>query len=389
MRSGNNRFNSVMNMCFLIAGLITINNFMFAQDIMSDARVRSSSTVQKEEGRNRDLPLDGPYSKNDPRAKLSRKLQNIRAIHRSVRATAGASNGDHQATLGAEYDIRDGREVNETNPGEIDNNRLSNLTSSDLQLRAGTIGSSVVPNHEDLVNEKSQAGGDATNVVIGTDDRQLQNPTNFYPRSAITKLFVTMKNGNEYHCSGTLISSQHVLTAAHCIYSHDDGGWADSVEVVPGLNGDYKPFGSAYSTKLRTYIGWTIFRDTDYDLALITLDRHIGFATGWFGYGYFSSIAGETGRIMGYPLDLSDGLQNYFDYDRITHNTSNKLFHNIDATAGQGGSGIYRIINGDRYVIAVASLDEFDYERGDNINCGTIITSKRYSDLKSWIDSEP
>ncbi|KKM77923.1 hypothetical protein LCGC14_1365200, partial [marine sediment metagenome] len=48
------------------------------------------------------------------------------------------------------------------------------------------------------------------------------------------------------------------LTAGHNVYLHDNGGWASSVEVVPGMNGTYEPFGSAMVTDMRSYTGFKL-----------------------------------------------------------------------------------------------------------------------------------
>ena len=47
------------------------------------------------------------------------------------------------------------------------------------------------------------------------------------------------------------------MTAGHCVYSHSHGGWAQSIEVIPGMNGAVRPYGSAVSTSFRSVTGWT------------------------------------------------------------------------------------------------------------------------------------
>ncbi|NDD63628.1 MAG: hypothetical protein EBZ36_06575 [Acidobacteria bacterium] len=381
MRQIHNRLFGESGIWFLMAGLLLSASCTMVLAQQPDGRGRAGNAIELDGRKNKEIPLDGPLSRNDPRAKLNRSIENIRVMPLPAHATSGAASVEPLAAAEAGYDITSAQEKYETVVRTGTSNDQLNLTTSEPRLRPGMIGSSVEPSEDDIPG-KQVGEADKASLVIDRDDRQLLSPTNFFPRSAVTKLIMTMKNGNQYACSGSMISPRHVLTAAHCIHSIEDGGWAADVEVIPGLDGWYKPFGSAYAIRMRTYQGWTIHQDSDFDIALLTLDRHIGFATGWFGYGYFPSVTGKIGRIMGYPGDLSNGLQIYFDYDLIVNTTNYLVYHRIDTAVGQGGSGIYLFDSGgDRYVFGVHAFGEDDTKNG-----GTLITSSRFDDLKNWIE---
>src|SRR5262249_11021372 len=116
-----------------------------------------------------------------------------------------------------------------------------------------------------------------------------------YPFSAVVRIeahFPNQRSNQFTESSGVLIDRFHVLTAAHVIYSHADGGWADEVVVFPGQNGQrVRPFGQAFGTLERAF---NPFIDSDNrgsyddhgDLALITLDRPIGDSAGWLALGF-------------------------------------------------------------------------------------------------------
>jgi V8-like Glu-specific endopeptidase len=221
--------------------------------------------------------------------------------------------------------------------------------------------------------------------VIGTDNRVLINSTTSYPWRTMTKLYMTFPNGAKGGCSGALIAAKYVLTAGHCVHSVGNGGWATKVEVIPGLSGTYKPFGSAFATYLRSYTGWTQSQNSNYDFALITLDRSIGNSTGWLGYGYFPSINGVTGNLAGYPGDKG-GVNLYYHAGPIASSTAQRLSYQIDTYNGQSGSAVYRFYtpsggtNG-RYVFGVHT------NGGTTFNSGTRIDSAKYTNLQSWIGS--
>jgi V8-like Glu-specific endopeptidase len=181
-----------------------------------------------------------------------------------------------------------------------------------------------------------------------------------------------------------MIAAKYTLTTGQCIYDKSLGGWAKSAEVIPGLQGSYRPYGTAYATYFRTYTNWTSNKDTNYDIGLITLDRNIGNSTGWLGYAYYSSVNGLTGHLAGYPTDKDSGLYSYYDYGSIASSTSYRLYYQIDTSIGQSGSGIYRIYDNKRYVFGVHG---YGSTSSSTYNSGTRIDSNKFNDLKSWINS--
>lgn len=148
------------------------------------------------------------------------------------------------------------------------------------------------PIDSDLNSTRSYQGllprGIVPETVFPPDDRARIDNTETFPWRSVCKLFSTFPDGAIGGCSGSIIGcpddhGYHVLTAGHCVYSHDHGGWATSVKVVPGLNDDYMPYNYAWATQLRSYTGWTVDRDHRHDWALLTLDRNVGDFTGWMG----------------------------------------------------------------------------------------------------------
>ena len=128
-------------------------------------------------------------------------------------------------------------------------------------------------------------------VVIGKDDRIRINATNNYPWRAICSLKIKAKDGTNWIGTGFLIGPRTVITAGHCVYMRKHGGWAQSIEVIPGRNGSQKPYGSCHSTKFHSVKGWTKSnkRSHDYGAIILPSNCKLGNTVGYFGYGNYAT----------------------------------------------------------------------------------------------------
>jgi V8-like Glu-specific endopeptidase len=225
-------------------------------------------------------------------------------------------------------------------------------------------------------------------TIFGADTRVLVTNLPYYPWRTVCKLFMTFPSGKKYIGSGILIAPKYVLTAGHCVYWQADGGWANSIEVVPAYDGSYspsyRPFGTAWAAYYHTYTGWTSYQSWDHDFALIRLDRRIGDSTGWLGYGNFTSNVGVTGHTAGYPGDKNYGQRQYYTYGPISSETSYQVKFYTDIMKGQSGSGIWRVPStGGRYVFAVVSWES------PTTNGGCRLNSSKVSSINSWMALSP
>lgn len=172
---------------------------------------------------------------------------------------------------------------------------------------------------------------------------QKVNDSSSAPWRMQVKLFVTAANGKRFSCSGTLIDAAHVVTASHCIFSRQKGGWATNVEVVPAYDAGQAIYGSALMEEALVWENWVDHQNYKDDLAIVRLDRPIGAITGWLSFGYQlddSFFRRESFHNPGYPASGPyDGQHLYswrgsFDY----FYGKELLYHKNQAYAGQSGS---------------------------------------------------
>jgi V8-like Glu-specific endopeptidase len=224
----------------------------------------------------------------------------------------------------------------------------------------------------------------ATETVHGPDDRVQITNTSIYPWRAHASLLITAADSSMWIGTGWFIGPHTLMTAGHVVHIKNSGvpgrdGWVRSIQVMPGRNGSSLPYGSVTSSNLRSVLGWTNSGDENYDYGAIIIPTDVGSTVGWFGFGVWpdADLLASTGNISGYPGDKPAGTQ-WYDHHRIASVNSRKVYYDIDTAGGQSGSGVYRIINGGRYGIAVHAYG------GATTNSGTRIVTPVYNNMVAW-----
>jgi V8-like Glu-specific endopeptidase len=240
----------------------------------------------------------------------------------------------------------------------------------------------LLDNH-DLYNEDPRLS-----YIFPPDDRELVTDTTTYPWRTICKLFITAADGEKFTGSGTIIDNFHVLTCGHCVYIHEAGGWAASIQVVPAMNGTYRPYLSSYVTHMRTYTGWTESEMVEHDWAVLTLDRSIGLFTGWMGRKTddpSSSIYTGILHTAGYPGDLDYGEYIYQTSDYGDRADEYNHWFWLDAAEGQSGSPVWMDDGSNRYILSILA---YGYEDGSDTNFGTRLNTNKFNDINTWLSQD-
>lgn len=217
--------------------------------------------------------------------------------------------------------------------------------------------------------------------IHGRDDRVRVNNTISYPWRTICKLEITAANGKRFGCSGAMIGPRTVLTNGHCVFLHDNGGWARSIRVIPGKNGSSEPYVSAVSSFYWSVKGWTRDRSSNYDYAVIVLpaNKKLGNVTGWMGLANLSffSLLGLRINSSGYPGDKPYGTQ-WWNANNILSVTARRIYYRLDTYFGQSGSPDWRYKNGKRHIVAVHNTG------GSIFNGGVRLSKPVFNNLVKW-----
>ncbi|QCY64787.1 MULTISPECIES: trypsin-like serine peptidase [Bacillus] len=228
------------------------------------------------------------------------------------------------------------------------------------------------------LNTFKHPGNALWETVCGTDERSQVLNTELYPWGAVCQLIITSDDGRKSLSTGWLNGKGTVITAGHCVYSPTLKKWSKSITVIPGRNGNGKPYGEITSENFSSVKGWIENQDHNYNYGAIILPDQIGDITGYFGFKVYqdSDLIGVKANVSGYPGEKYH--TQWFMYDNITTVDERRIYHNIDTTAGQSGSPLWiDTSNNQYYVIGIQSS-------GGCPNSTIRINEYVYNNLLTW-----
>ncbi len=210
-----------------------------------------------------------------------------------------------------------------------------------------------------------------TAAALGGEDRVRISPS-AKPLAALAWIEVRDKDDDRLgSCSGVIVGSGVVMTAAHCLLLdedyYDDDEQPASVRVVPGKNGFDEPWGSQISTRWLVPAKYrspnSLTDQMRYDYALIALPDHAmtdrtGIIPGGLTILKDSDFHDQSSRFAaaGYPYDCDENLCGPGSYDSLYGRgtfawfapaafvwpDTDLLYHDADLYSGMSGSPLLR-----------------------------------------------
>lgn len=222
------------------------------------------------------------------------------------------------------------------------------------------------------------------------DTRSRVENSRKWPYCANGVVIVKFNETTYLYGSGTLISNNHVLTAAHILYIKEDDYLvpARSIRFLPAIDGNILYF--TEPTVTRTYIPEDYItsevNDNSNDYALLVLDRCLANDTGHYGVRALNRAELEVKNIgiLGYPKEkIQDSYYEMWGAEGMGEVSEDGEFimYDMDTSQGQAGAGVWYREDDRYYVVAVHSFADRKMKR----KFGTLLSEERVNKIKSWV----
>lgn len=231
-------------------------------------------------------------------------------------------------------------------------------------------------------------------TVIGQDDRVQVIDSETFPWRMICSLEIRGTAGSGIG-TGWFAGPKTIITAGHCVFHPNMGGWAREIKIAPGRYGTEFPFPKEKtfprplaSKKFEAPKGWIEDLSTDFDYAVIHLSQPIGDETGWFSIAVQddATLKELLVNVAGYPGDRNFGRSQYFASSKIDKVLPTRFFYEGDTYGGQSGGPVWFQDDADQPV--VIGIHSYGVGGSFTLNSATRINADVFQVLKGWIDSD-
>jgi glutamyl endopeptidase len=221
-------------------------------------------------------------------------------------------------------------------------------------------------------------------AVFHPDDRVRVTTTNDLPWRVNASLRITARDGSRWIGTGWFISPRTLVTAGHCVFIKGSGvpgrdGWVRSIDVMPGRNEAFLPFGTVTATSFRTVRAWAEQKNESFDYGAIILPVPLGNTTGLrrFAVRNDAALVNTQAEVAGYPGDKPPGTA-WRHALPIRSVNPLKVFYTIDTAGGQSGAAVCVTEDGEPVAVGVHAYG------GGTSNSATRITQDVFNNLQRW-----
>jgi len=212
-------------------------------------------------------------------------------------------------------------------------------------------------------------------AIILADDRVQVSDSTATPYNWLCRLEITAANGSRWLGTGWFISPSTIVTAGHCVFLHNHGGWVQSIAVYVGQN-QTQVARSFTAVHYATTSGWVNNRDTVHDYAVIFAPPG---DQGFFGYGVMSDgmLNGALANVTGYPQDKPSGTL-WGHVKRLLPPQPTILQYEIDTFGGMSGAPVV-LWDGQDYI--VTGIHNYG---GAQLNTASRLTETVFHNFERW-----
>ena len=249
----------------------------------------------------------------------------------------------------------------------------------------------VVRGTEPFKRRRRPAKG-ALESLIDEDERARILDTDLAPWRMICALDIRTRYG-KFMGTGWFAGPRTVITAGHCVYDAQMGGWAEEIIVRPGLSGTRAPYEPQAAREFSTTDRWLESYDPDFDYAAIHLGegaRVVTEATGWFATSALNDAAllSQRVNVAGYPGDKGGDTQ-WFHAKQVVFVQEHRIFYDVDTIAGQSGAPVWLDTDEGPRVVGVHAYGVGASVPSIKANSAPRITSTVLERFRAWIENEP
>ena len=230
--------------------------------------------------------------------------------------------------------------------------------------------------------------------VIGTDDR-IPMTLRKYPWSSIGRVAGITASGSKYHCTGTLIAENVVLTNSHCVVDNKTNKLSKKIWFQPNvINGEVLDSSDVATVQEVIYgTDFTQRNSIKNDWAVMLIDRPLGRKYGYLGLknlptSAFARIPQQL-FFVGYSGDFPNPQKLAFQRFTagkgwtagaqqgcsIVGEEQEILLHDCDTAGGSSGGPIIAFIDNNPYIVALNNAEIKDRDGKGVVNLAVKISS--------------